>query len=181
MSNNVINFRSASARRESRSVPPSDHAAEVDMTPRAIRRQMRQQQEPATETAKNARLREQRKCGWYAAEAATAYWRARMKLHGAISSAVRWRAFPDGMLGELHPEFDDREGWNLLLKNYRAALVKQFLTPAHRSSDVEWKRKALAAGEHAYTGLTTERIEFAIAQDVEFLAAHPTRRSRRPS
>jgi hypothetical protein len=36
----------------------------------------------------------------------------------------------------------------------------------------------LEANDHEYTGLTPERIEFAIAQDVEFLASHPTWRKR---
>src|ERR1019366_4099554 len=33
------------------------------------------------------------------------------------------------------------------------------------------------SGQHEYTGVKTERIERAIASDVEFLAAHPMRRS----
>jgi hypothetical protein len=46
--------------------------------------------------------------------------------------------------------------------------------------DITWKQKAMAAEEHKYTGLSSERIEAAIAQDIEFLKAHPTRRSRSP-
>jgi hypothetical protein len=63
-----------------------------------------------------------------------------------------------------------------LVRAYRKALVTQLLTPVHRAADVDWKQKTLATGQHEYTDVTAERIEFAIAQDREFLAAHPTRR-----
>lgn len=38
--------------------------------------------------------------------------------------------------------------------------------------------KTLAAEEHKHTDLSSERIEAAISHDIEFLAAHPTRRKR---
>jgi hypothetical protein len=49
------------------------------------------------------------------------------------------------------------------------------LTPAPDTAAVAWKKAALAAGQHEYTDIKTERIERAIADDVEFLAAHPIR------
>lgn len=72
----------------------------------------------------------------------------------------------------------DPDGWMSLVRRYRSALTEQLLTPAWRSADVAWKRKALAAREHRYTDLTDEQIERAIQEDVEFLTAHPMRRKR---
>lgn len=155
---------------------PAENVTELDITPRERRQQLRQQQEPQTETAKNGRLRKQRRDGWCAAEARTRYWSARMKLHSAIESASQWGAFPKGVLEEEHDY--DGDGWMLLVRTFRSALAQQLLTPAWRSADVAWKRKALAAREHRYTDLTDEQIERAIQQDVEFLAAHPARRKR---
>jgi hypothetical protein len=41
------------------------------------------------------------------------------------------------------------------------------LTPAPDTAAVAWKKAALAAGQHEYTDIKTERIERAIADDVE--------------
>lgn len=54
----------------------------------------------------------------------------------------------------------------------------QLLTPAHRAADITWKRKTLATGQHKYTDAAVER-NFAIEQDLAFLAAHPMRRKRK--
>jgi hypothetical protein len=79
----------------------------------------------------------------------------------------------------LEEEHDyDKDGWMILVRRYRSALAEQLLTPAHRASDVAWKRKTLAAGQHKFTDVTDERVEIAIAQDMEFLASHPMRRKR---
>ena len=43
--------------------------------------------QPLTETAKNGRLREQRKEAWRKAEAATRYWQARRYFESAVSIA----------------------------------------------------------------------------------------------
>jgi hypothetical protein len=50
------------------------------------------------------------------------------------------------------------------------------LTPAPDMQSVAWKRAQLKAENHKHTDLTTERIERSIADDVEFLKSHPTRR-----
>jgi hypothetical protein len=55
--------------------------------------------------------------------------------------------------------------------------VKQLLTPAWDTASVKWKQMALARGQHHYTGVKSERIERAIADDLAFLATHPVRRS----
>ncbi|KJC37714.1 hypothetical protein [Bradyrhizobium sp. LTSP857] len=170
---NVIDL---SAMRAARVLPPQN-VAEVEMAPREMQRQLRWQQEPPqTETARNTRLRHRRRDAWYAAEARTRYWSARMKLHSAIDSAGRWGAFPKGLLEEEHDHEPDT--WMSLVRCFRSALAKQLLTPAWQTAGVTWKQKALAAGRHKYTDLTDEQIESAIQQDIEFLAAHPRRRKR---
>jgi hypothetical protein len=81
--------------------------------------------------------------------------------------------------GELHPEFNPRDHSRLLAK-YREAFVRLMLTPAPTAREVIWKRAQLKAGHHKHTDLKTERIERAIADDVEFLKAHSTRRALLP-
>ena len=49
------------------------------------------------------------------------------------------------------------------------------LTPAPDMASVTWKRAQLKARYHKHTDLKPELIERAIADDVEFLKAHPTR------
>jgi hypothetical protein len=64
-----------------------------------------------------------------------------------------------------------------MVAKWRAALVKQLLTPAPTTAAVSWKQAALARGEYRYTGVKPELIECAIANDLAFLAAHPVCRS----
>jgi hypothetical protein len=132
-------------------------------------------QEPAlTQTHQNLKARERRNAAWQAACARTNYWKARMAMHDAIYS-VQDKGLPEG---RIDPEVDFSE-WRSLVANYRAALAEQLLIPAPRLDAVVWKQKKLAAGEHKHTGLKPERIEFATAQDLEFLASHPIRRNMR--
>jgi hypothetical protein len=51
----------------------------------------------------------------------------------------------------------------------------RLLTPAPDTAAIAWKKAALAAGQYRYTDVKTERVERAIADDVAFLDAHPTR------
>jgi hypothetical protein len=76
-----------------------------------------------------------------------------------------------------HPADPEDRGRQSMVQRWRAALVKQLLTPAPDGASVKWKQAALARGEHCYTGVKPERIERAIADDLAFLAAHPVRRS----
>jgi hypothetical protein len=56
------------------------------------------------------------------------------------------------------------------------------LTPAPNAREVAWNRAQLEAEKYTYAGLSAERIKQAIADDVEFLNAHPTRKGgRKPS
>jgi hypothetical protein len=81
---------------------------------------------------------------------------------------------PEGRFHPSDPEESDRMS---MVGKYRAALVKQLLTPAWDVNSVKWKQMALARGQHHYTDVKPERIERAIADDLAWLAAHPTRRS----
>jgi hypothetical protein len=79
--------------------------------------------------------------------------------------------------GRFHPSDPEERDRISMVQSWRAALVKQLLTPAWDAASVKWKQAALAGGQHEYTDIKTERIERAIDDDVAFLAAHPTRRS----
>jgi hypothetical protein len=143
------------------------------LTPRQRRRQGKPElPPPATATAGNGRLRKERYEAWRMAAAATRYWRVRIDFHDAVSS-VQGREMPEG---RSHPAVneDDRRS---MVGRWRAALVKQLLTPASDVASVNWKQAALARGQHRYTDVKPERIERAIADDLAFLAAHPVRRS----
>ena len=80
--------------------------------------------------------------------------------------------------GKLHPAYKHEDHWNPLAK-YRKAWARLMLTPAPDALVVIWRRAQLKAGHHKHTDLKPERIERAIADDVEFLKAHPVRQSRK--
>jgi hypothetical protein len=124
---------------------------------------------PLTETAKNGRLREKRNRIWRKAEAATRYWRVRMDFGHAVSIAQR-EEIPEAAY---HPVVDSKD--LRLVDRYREGLVKQLLTPAPDLRAVTWKQAALAQGQYRYVGVSDQRIEHAIAEDLAFLAAHPIR------
>jgi hypothetical protein len=127
-----------------------------------------------SETCKNQRLRGCRRDVWREADAVMDYWHVSMKMDGAISR-VQHHGAPEG---ELHPTRIPTDYWTLVEK-YRKAWARLMLTPAPDMQSVTWKRAQLKAGSHKHTDLKTERIERAIADDVEFLRAHPTRQSRK--
>jgi hypothetical protein len=137
-----------------------------------VRRHERPLPEPLTETCKNQRLRDARKDAWNHARHTTDYWRARLDWHSALGFAqdhgiADADRFPPG----------DGECRMSLVNTWRAALVKQLLTPAPDIGAVTWKRAQLRAENYRYSDVKPERIERAIADDVAFLEAHPTRRS----
>jgi hypothetical protein len=163
LANNVIKFpfgvsRTAPARKR-RAMPATEII--LDDQPKA-----------GSATAGNGRLRKERHEVWRMAAAATRYWRARIDFHDAVSS-VQGRGMPEG---RSHPAVNDGDRIPMVGR-WRAALVKQLLTPASDVASVNWKQAALARGEHRYTDVKPERIERAIADDLAFLAAHPVRRS----
>jgi hypothetical protein len=124
------------------------------------------------ETARNGRLRQERHEDWRAAEAALRYWGARLDLHSAISYAQRMET-PEG---RSHPTVNEDERWSLVGK-YREALVRQLLTPAWDANSVKWKQDTFAKGQHKHADANPKKLERSIADDLAWLAAHPTRRS----
>jgi hypothetical protein len=95
-------------------------------------------------------------------------------MESAISCAQR-HELPEG---NNHPPHDPDERWTLLA-NWRQAIAQQLLTPAPDTRAVAWKKAVLAAGQHEFTDVKTERVDRAIAADLAFLAAHPVRQSNR--
>jgi hypothetical protein len=71
------------------------------------------------------------------------------------------------------PEVSHEARWSIV-ESYRDALRRQFLTPAPDVVSIDWKRRQL----RKTFGVNKERVEKAIAEDVAFLDAHPTRNSR---
>jgi hypothetical protein len=125
-------------------------------------------------TAENGRLRQERYEVWQMAEAATRYWRLRMEFQSAISWAQQME-IPEGRSHPSDPEDRDRQP---MVDKWRAALVRQLLTPAWDTASVAWKQNALARGKYEYTGLEPDRLKHAISEDLAFLAAHPVRQSK---
>jgi hypothetical protein len=125
---------------------------------------------PLTETSENARLREQRKQAWRMAETATRYWRVRMHFDHAVYMA-QMMEIPEAA----YHRVVDSKGLRLA-ERWREAL-NSFSLLRLISGRWLWKKAVLASGDLKYTGVKPERIERAIADDLAFLAAHPTRRN----
>jgi hypothetical protein len=125
---------------------------------------------PLTTTAKNARLRSARWEAWRRARAVTDYWRALLDFNHAVLHAKR-----HGLKeAQAHVGISEEGRWPIL-DSYREALGKQLLTPAPDVASVNWKRQRL---RKSYNGVKKELVEKAIADDIAFLDAHPTRTSR---
>jgi hypothetical protein len=175
MTANIIDFKSATARRVSSARTERAEPSSETLSP----------------TCKNSRLRKKRKDAWRKADAVTHYWRARLNLNTAIS-IVQLHDVPEGR--DHHAATDDH--WSLV-QRFRKARVEQLLTPAPTLADVSWKKVQLAQGKHRYVDCADLRsalaggehvksaeqlgrlIERAIADDEAFLASHPTRRPKR--
>ena len=144
------------------------------LTPRQERRQGKPElPPPATETAKNSRLRNGRRDAWWRAERLVDYWRARLDWCGALSCAQQWgiadsASFP--------PIQDDHQLRYSLVDKWREMVAKKLLTPAPCLAAVSWKQAQLKASGFSHLPVKKEQVERAIADDLAFLAAHPTRR-----
>jgi hypothetical protein len=142
------------------------------LTPRQRRREGKPElPPPATETAKNARIRTERRDAWWLAERVADYWHARFKWRHELETAQRYGI---GDSGSFPPApacpFEAVDTW-------REAVAKQLLTPAPTLAAVAWKRAKIKSDEFNRLPITLARAEQAIADDLAFLAAHPTRRS----
>jgi hypothetical protein len=135
--------------------------------------------EPGTQrdvsgTAENFRLRQSRYYAWREAASIMDYWRAAMKMKSAISCVQNYGT-PEG---DQH-EFVTDETHGMLVTKWRAAWACLMLTPAPNGRELNWKRDQIKGKKWKYNGLSAERIERAIADDIEFLRSHPTRQSRK--
>ena len=143
------------------------------LTPRQRRREGKPElPPPATETAKNARIRTERRDAWWLAERVADYWHARWKWRNGLETAQRYGIGDSGSFppAPAYP-FQAVDTW-------REAVAKQLLTPAHTLAAVAWKRAKIKSDEFNRLPITLARAEQAIADDLAFLAAHPTRRSK---
>jgi hypothetical protein len=95
-------------------------------------------------------------------------------------SAVAWAQSHEIPEGRSHPAIN-QDDWMPMVEKWRAAFVKQLLTPAWSAASIAWRQNALARGKYRHTSLTPERLKHAIAEDLAFLAAHPVRQSKRRS
>jgi hypothetical protein len=127
---------------------------------------------PVTETAKNARIRVERREAWRCARNVAEYWSSRADWHSALSYAQQHGIGDSGSFPAL-----GYEGRGDLVDKWRAAVTKQLLTPAPDLAAVTWKRAKLKSDEFEQLPIKAPRVEQAIADDVAFLEAHPTRRS----
>jgi hypothetical protein len=147
------------------------------LTPRQRRSEGKPQlPPPATETAKNFRIRIARRDVWWRAERVSEYWRARMDWHHALSVSQQYgigdgASFPSAK----------NESWLWLVDTWREAVAKQLLTPAPDLGAVTWKRGKLKTRDFSHLPIEAPRVERAIADDLAFLAAHPVRQSNRRS
>jgi hypothetical protein len=100
------------------------------------------------------------------------YWHARFKWRHELETAQRYGIGDSGSFPPPAPAnpFEAVDTW-------REAVVKQLLTPAPDGAAVAWKRAKLAGRDFSHLSTKAERIEQVIAEDLAFLAAHPTRRS----
>src|SRR5882757_6927640 len=131
---------------------------------------LREGARPLSATHKNALLRRQRRDNWRRAEVATRYWNKRMEFEYVAISAQRC-GLPEG---DYQPFIDaENDRYPVVLK-YREALVRQLLTHAPDVTSVTWKQRV----DYQFLEVKRERVERVIADDLAFLAAHPTRRAR---
>jgi hypothetical protein len=148
---------------------PEDKITEAGSLLASQRREVK-----SSDTAENFRLRQSRYYGWREAAAIMNYWGAAMKMKSAISCVQNYGA-PEG---DTH-EFVTDETHGTMIAKWRQAWARLMLTPAPNAREVNWKREQIKGKKWKYNGLSGERIERAIADDVEFLKAHPVRQSRK--
>jgi hypothetical protein len=166
MSCEIIQFSTAA--RPAPGLAPSGNRA---LTPWQRRREAKPKLPPATETAKNSRIRLARRDAWWLAGRETDYWRARMDWVDALEIAQKWGV---GDSDEYDPPTESRM---TLVQRWREAVVKQLLTPAPDMGAVVWKRAQMAGRGFSHLPTSAERVARMIEDDDAFLKAHPARRS----
>jgi hypothetical protein len=173
--NNIVQISAFT--RLARPLSDKQPAAEVTaignraLTPRQQRRAGKPElPPPATETAKNSRMRIARRDAWWHACRVSEYWRARMDWQAALSTAQLWNVAGSS----LYPRADG-ENRQVSVDTWRASVAKQLLTPAPDLGAVAWKRAKLKGRDFRLLPIEARPVERAIADDIAFLTAHPTR------
>jgi hypothetical protein len=168
MSAQIIQFENPSAARK-KVTASYEEAACANPT------RVRKATTATTVTAKNQYLRRERREAWWAADAITDYWHARLKFHDAVERAAKI-----GLREACSQSCDDssENRWPLL-ESYREAVRRQIFTPAPDIAAVNWKRAHL--DQAIFAGAKKERMEQAMVDDIAFLKAHPTRKVRTAS
>jgi hypothetical protein len=129
------------------------------LTPRQRRREGKPElPPPATETAKNSRIRIVRRDAWWHADRVADYWRTRLDWHGALETAQRY-----GIADSASFPLAENENRFGLVDKWREAVAKQLLTPAPDLGAITWKRAKLKSSDLPYlpikrrTGRTGDR------------------------
>jgi hypothetical protein len=125
------------------------------------------------DTARNHRFRQARRDAWRDAGRLTDFARARLEWHTSLQIAQSW-SVPGSAE---YPRDDDPHSRGEEVTAWRTALVAQMLTPAPDQGAVTWKKAQLRAGQHRHVGVKDETLQRAIDADVEWLEAHPSRKS----
>jgi len=132
------------------------------------------EQDPTmNDTARNHRFRQARRDAWRDADRLTHFARARTEWHTSLQTAQSW-SVPGAAE---YPRCDDPQNRSEGVTAWRTALVAQMLTPAPDQGAVNWKKAQLRAGQHRHVGVKDETLQRAIDADVEWLEAHPSRKS----
>jgi hypothetical protein len=178
MSCEIIQFSvlTRAARHVSDLHPPAEVTAIGNrvLTPRQRRREGKPElPPPATETAKNSRIRIVRRDAWWHAGRVADYWRARLDWTSELGTAQQYGIADSASF----PPADNASRFGLV-DTWREAVVKQLLTPAPDGAAVTWKRAKLKSSDFPHLPVKKERVERANADDVAFLEAHPTRAKR---
>jgi hypothetical protein len=173
--NNIVQISAFArpARPASDKQPPAEVTAIGNraLTPRQRRRKGKPElPPPATETAKNSRMRSARRDAWWDACRVSEYWRARMDWQHALSVAQLWN-----VAGSSSYPRADGENRQVLVDTWRASVAKQLLTPAPDLGAVTWKRAKLKSRDFSHLPIEARPVERAIADDIAFLTAHPAR------
>jgi hypothetical protein len=123
-------------------------------------------------TAINSDLRKERRDAWWHADRVADYWRARLDWHSALSIAQQQGIGDSASFASV--EHESRYG---LVEKWREAVAKKLLTQAPDLAAITWKRAQIKGRLFSHLPITRQRAERVIAEDVAFLAAHPTRKS----
>jgi hypothetical protein len=101
------------------------------------------------------------------------YWRARIDWQSALSISQQYGIADSASF----PSAENKNRFGLV-DMWREAVSKQLLTPAPDLGAVTWKRAKLKSSDFSHLPIKAPRVEHAIADDIAFLDAHPTRRLR---